>query len=264
MNLIKFPGLGLEFYVSKYALKIGNIHIYKYAVFVVLGIVVGLFLSRISKEKFNIKYDFVLESIIGALIFGIIGARLYYVFFSLEKYTSNPLQIFNIRDGGLAIYGGIIAAGIYLGIRCLKKEVNFLDLCDYLVPYLAIGQSIGRWGNFFNVEAYGIQSTNILRMGINTANGYMEVHPTFLYESIGTFLIFLILKILQKHRIFKGEITTFYIMFYSIIRFFIESLRVDSLMFKGTRISQTLSELAFLFSITSFFMGIYLKKKYKE
>lgn len=104
------------------------------------------------------------------MIFGIIGARIYYVLFNLSKYLNEPLKIFAIKDGGIAIYGGIIAIAIYTFIFCKIKKKNFLDLADYLIPYLALGQSIGRWGNFFNVEAYGSETTSIFRMGINTVS----------------------------------------------------------------------------------------------
>lgn len=161
-----------------------------------------------------------------------------------------------MHDGGLAIYGGIIAVLIFLYIKCKRKNVNFLDLCDYLVPYLALGQGVGRWGNFFNVEAYGTQTTSsILRMGIETINGYIEVHPIFLYESICTFFIFIILRIMQKKRKFKGQILYAYFILYGFIRMILENLRVDSLWFAGARVSGVLSCVLFvIFSI------IYMKK----
>lgn len=246
MNLVKFPGLGLEFNISKYALKFGSIYIYKYAVCIVLAIIVGIFLSKKSKEKFGIDYDFVLEVLLGAIIFGFLGARIYYVIFNLNNYILNPVKIFNIRDGGLAIYGGIIAIVIFLYFKCKKNKIDFLDLCDYLVPYLAIGQSIGRWGNFFNIEAYGSSTNSVFRMGIETNSGYIEVHPVFLYESISTFVIFIILKIMQKNRKFKGQILYAYLCLYSLIRMFLEGLRIDSLMLGVLRISQVLSLVIFV------------------
>ncbi len=170
MNIVRFPGFNLELNVSKYAFQIGNISIYKYAVCIVLGIIVGLILSKLSKEKFEIDYDLVIEVLIGSIVFGLIGARLYYILFNLNKYIENPIKIFALRDGGLAIYGGIIGIAIYLLIVCKIKKVNFFDLSDFLIPYLALGQSIGRWGNFFNVEAYGSITNSIFRMGINTTN----------------------------------------------------------------------------------------------
>lgn len=190
------------------------------------------------------------------MIFGLIGARLFYVIF---KYHSlNPVQIFNIRDGGLAIYGGIIGIIAFLLIYCKMKKVNFLNLADYLIPYLAIGQSIGRWGNFFNVEAYGEKTSSIFRMGIESASGYIEVHPVFLYESISTFLIFIILVNLKKKRKFEGQILYLYFILYGLIRFFLEGLRVDSLMLGKIRVSMVISLILFLV-----FLVVYVVKRKK-
>lgn len=202
MNVITFPGLNLRFKISKIAFSIFGISIYKYAVCIVLGILIALFLCKISKEKFGIKYDDVLVCTVFGIVFGVIGARLYYVVFNLGYYSKNILEIFNIRNGGLAIYGGLIFGAIAIYIYCRHENIKVLDLFDYIVPYIAISQSIGRFGNFFNIEAYGEHTTSILRMGITTTNGYMEVHPTFLYESLATLIIFIILKILQKYRKF--------------------------------------------------------------
>lgn len=214
-----------------------------------------MFLSKLSKEKFEIEYDFVLEILIGSIIFGIIGARLYYVIFNFPNYFYNPQKIFAIRDGGLAIYGAIIAIAIFLIIYCKIRKKNFLDLADYLIPYLALGQSIGRWGNFFNVEAYGEKTTSLLRMGIKTSTGYIEVHPVFLYESIATFIIFIILRIMQKRRKFKGQILYMYFIMYGFIRMFLEGLRVDSLWFGPFRISQILSLLLFIAFLVLFLIN---------
>ena len=261
MNVVKFPGLGLEFNISKIAFKVGNINVYKYAICIVLGIVVGIILARLSKEKFGIHFDNVLEIVIGGIIVGIIGARAYYVLFKLDYYLSNLDQILKIRDGGLAIYGGIIAILIFLVVYCKVKKINFFDLSDYLIPYLALGQSFGRWGNFFNIEAYGSKTSSIFRMGITTASNYIEVHPVFLYESICTFLIFIILSIIKKNRKFKGQIFFMYFILYGFCRFFLEGLRVDSLWLWHFRVSQLLSGILFFV-----FLIIYiakLKENYK-
>ena len=249
MSLIKFPGLNIEFNVPTIAFELFGINIYYYAICIVLGIIVALILCKISKEKFNIEFDKVLEIMFWAIIIGYIGARLYYVIFNLSKYLQEPSKILNFRDGGLAIYGGIIFAGIYIFIKCKKDKINFLDFCDYIIPFLAIAQSIGRWGNFFNKEAYGHETTNIFRMGIYNSSGeYFEVHPTFFYEAVGTFVIFIFLRILQKNRKFSGQILYVYILLYSFIRMFIEGMREDSLMFFGFRISQVLSLIFFVIS----------------
>ena len=180
------------------------------------------------------------------MFFGVIGARLYYILFKFNHYISNPSQIFNFRDGGIAIYGGIIAIVIFLLIYCKITKLNFLDLVDYLVPYFALGQSFGRWGNFFNVEAYGSVTKSIFRMGIESSTGYIEVHPVFLYESICTLLIFIILSVLKRRRKFKGQIFYMYFILYGFIRMFLEGLRTDSLWIGDFRVSQILSIVLFL------------------
>lgn len=254
--MINFPGLGLNLNVPQIAIKIFGINIYWYAICIVLGIVVALVLCGRSKENFNVKFDFIIECILFAIVFGVIGARLYYVLFNLDYYLQNPIKILHIRDGGLAIYGGLIAGFVIILIKCRKRKVDILDFLDYFAPFVALAQSIGRWGNFFNQEAYGTETTNFLRMGITVENGYKEVHPAFLYESIFTLIIFVILRKLQKNRKFKGQICYSYLVLYSGIRMIIESVRIDSLMLGNFRISQVLSIAIFVI------FGIMLLKNY--
>ncbi len=161
--------------------------------------------------------------------------------FDFKYFIKNPVQIFNIRTGGMAIYGGIIGGIITCIVFCKKKKIKILDLLDYLAPALALGQAIGRWGNFVNIEAYGEETTLPWRMGIYEANKYIEVHPTFLYESIVTFIIFIVLMKKGKNRKFSGELTYIYCIIYGIERFIVEGLRTDSLMFGAIRISQLVS-----------------------
>lgn len=252
MRLVKFPGLNLEFKFSQIAFYLLGIPVYKYAVCIVIGIAVALILARFSKEKFENKYEDVLEISLYTIIFGIIGARVYFVFFNLEYYLSSPFQILNFRNGGLAIYGGLIFGLIAILILCKIKKVKVLNFLDYIVPFIAIAQSIGRWGNFFNIEAYGRETSSVFRMGIECLNSYIEVHPVFLYESISTFLIFILLRYMQKHRKFSGEILLEYLILYSFVRIFFESLRIDSLMLFNFRISQILSIFIFIISLILF------------
>lgn len=165
--------------------------------------------------------------------------------FSLEAYN-NIIDILNIKDGGLAIYGGIIGGVVTAYVFCKKRKINFLDLLDYIVPFLALGQGIGRWGNFINVEAYGIETNLPWKMGIQGTNGIQYVHPTFLYESICNLIIFVILSIISKKRKYTGQITYYYIVMYSFIRAIIENLRIDSLMLYNFRISGILSGILFV------------------
>ena len=259
INQIAFPGLGLNFQISKVAFHIFGIEIYNYAICIVCGVVVALLLCKYSKENFGIKFDDVLEIIIFAILWGIIGARIYYVLFKINYYIENINEIFYIRDGGLAIYGGLIL-GAYVVLKlCKKRKISPIDFFDYIIPFVAIAQCIGRWGNFFNIEAYGIDTNYFLRMGIFTINGYQEVHPAFLYESFASLIIFILLRIKQKSRRFRGEIFCCYLISYSAVRMCIETIRIDSLMFFGLRISQIISFIIFLVSLY-----IFIKKSKKS
>lgn len=260
MNSVGFPGLGINLELNRIAFSIFGANVYWYALCIVTGMLLAILLCFLSKEKFGIKFEDILDIAIIIIAVGIVGARLYYVLFKLDYYLAEPGKIFTIHDGGLAIYGGIIFGGLALIIRSKMLKIDTLDLLDCVVPFVAIAQSIGRWGNFFNVEAYGVETTNILRMGVNSIQGYIEVHPTFFYESISTFVIFCILRILQKHRKFKGQICSMYIILYAFIRFFIESIRSDSLMLGNFKVSMVLSFLLFVGGLIFYFM----KNQYKK
>ena len=194
-----------------------------------------------AKEKFNINFEDILEIFVYSLIGGIIGARLYYCLFNSKYYLANPIKIFALRDGGLAIYGGIIFGSLVAFIVSKIKNINFSNLMDYIAPYLALTQGIGRLGNFFNIEAYGRETKNIFRMGIFENGKFIEVHPCFLYEFIACIIIFAILKLLQKRRKFEFQIFSTYMILYGLTRFFIEMLRVDSLYLGSVKISQAVS-----------------------
>lgn len=249
MNVVTFPGLNLSFEFSQIAFSILGISVYKYAICIVSGILIALILCKLNKEKFNIEYDFILESAVLGIFCGIIGARIYYVLFNLEYYINNPSQILNFRNGGLAIYGGLILGAVAIFINCKLQKKNALDFFDCIIPYVAIAQSVGRLGNFFNVEAYGYETTSIFRMGINTINGYIEVHPTFLYELVSNLLIGITLLIMQRKRKYKGQVVLAYMALYGFVRFFIEGIRSDSLMIFNFRISQIVSLILFIISI---------------
>lgn len=258
MDVVKFPGLGMQFEFSRIAFEIFGIAVYKYAVCIVLGIAVALVLAKLSKDRFGIDFQFVLESSIVAIIFGTIGARLYYVLFNLEYYSKHILEIFSLRSGGLAIYGGLIFGGLSILVYSKIRKKDTVDLLDYLVPFVAIAQFFGRFGNFFNVEAYGYETRSLFRMGIIEGIKYVEVHPMFLYEAIINLAIFAFLRVMQSRRSFKGEILLLYCMLYSFFRAILESYRVDSLMFFNYRISQILSIIIFIVS-TCLFVKNYKK-----
>lgn len=247
--------------IPKVAISIGNIDIYWYAIFIVTGILLGFLISKLKDGKLGIKFENILDLCIFMLPIAIICARLYYIAFSLEFYINNPSEILNIRDGGLAIYGGIIGGVITAAIFCRIKKIKILDLLDFIAPCLALAQAIGRLGNYVNIEAYGSETNSILKMEI-LENGITKyVHPTFLYESIVTIFIFVFLSILTNRRRFSGEITYLYIIIYSFARIFIENLRTDSLMLFNYKISLILSVLLFVVFSLIFVYSIYKNSK---
>lgn len=232
--------------ISSIAVTIFGVDIYWYAILIVTAILIGILWSKIYSGRFEIKFNDILDLVIFLLPISFICARIYYCIFSFDSFKDNILEIFNIRNGGLAIYGGIIGAVITIFVFCKVKKINFMDLLDFLVPVLALGQSIGRWGNFFNKEAYGTETSLFLKMEIKENGITKFVHPTFLYESCVTFLCFILLAILSKKREYKGQITIIYLTIYSFARMIIEGIRIDSLMFYNIRVSQILSLAIFI------------------
>lgn len=259
MNTVTFPLLNLNLKFSDIAFSIFGIEIYWYAIMIVTAIVMALLVLKLREKYFSIKFADIIDLCIYLIPISIISARIYYVLFSIDDYISNPISILDFRGGGLAIYGGIIGGILTCYIFCKKRKINFVDLLDYATPSLAIGQAIGRWGNFFNVEAYGTQTNLPWRMGIYEFGEYIEVHPTFLYESMGTLILFVIL-INIKNRKFSGQAVCTYLIGYGLIRMLIEGLRTDSLMLGNIRISQLLSLAILILGILIYFKKIYQKK----
>lgn len=243
MKPILFPGLGLEFDINPVAFSILGKDIYWYGLIIVFGMLLSLFLAKKDKNKCGISWDDITTFLIWAIVIGIISARLYYVIFKWDYYSQNLGEIFEIWNGGIAIYGAIIGAIITAVIFCKIKKISFLNLCDFCAPYLALAQSIGRWGNFVNREAFGGPTDSILRMGIfdSSINEYVFVHPTFLYESVITLSIFFVLILVRKNKKFSGQIFYLYMILYGIGRAFVEGMRTDSLMFGTFRVSQILA-----------------------
>ena len=239
---ISFPSLGLTLNPPR-ALEIGSFSIYFYGVIIAFGMVLAvIYASRRSKE-FGIKEDDLLDAVLWVTPFAIICARAYYCIFTWESYAANPLSVFNIREGGLAIYGGVLGAAVGVAVFCRVKKVRLTTLLDLAALGFLIGQSIGRWGNFFNREAFGAETTSFLRMGL--MNGYTGqvtyYHPTFLYESVWNAAGFLLLHKLSKKRQYDGQIALSYAAWYGLGRAFIEGLRTDSLYLGPFRVSQLLA-----------------------
>ena len=248
--MITFPGLHLSFSVQPVAFSIGGIPIYWYAILIVMAILFSIVLLKRTEGECGISFQDITDCILYMLPIAFLSARAYYVIFQWNYYQHHLSEIVQIRDGGMAIYGGIIGGVITCLVFCHKRKLKIMDVLDYLAPCLALGQAIGRWGNFFNQEAHGVETAFWGRMGIWENGIYQEVHPTFFYESMGTFFLFLFLMQKMKHRQFSGELTLWYFVFYSFLRFWIEGLRTDSLMLGFVRISQVLSGVIFVVSST--------------
>ena len=258
---VSFPKLGLNFKINPIAFDFGNINIRWYGVIIAIGFLTGFLYVNSRSKKFGVTNSNLLDFIIWPTFLGIIFARIYYViFYPGDFYIKNPEKIFMINEGGIAIYGAIFGGiiGILL-VSKIKKE-NTLKILDLLSFGVIIGQCKGRWGNFVNQEAFGSKTDFILGMASQSTN-FVAVHPCFLYESFGCFLIFLAMhfySLNKKVREKSGNIFALYLLLYSVLRFFVESLRTDSLMLPFTfiKISQLISVLGILIAI-----GIFYKNK---
>ena len=252
-HTVLFPGLGLQLELNPIAFTLFGWPIHWYGVIIAAGFLLAvLYCSHIS-PRFGVKQDDLLDVLIAGVPLGIVGARLYYIIFYLDLFRKADGSLdfgamVRIWDGGLAIYGGVIMA-VLVGVAvCRIKKISFFAMADVCVFGLLIGQAVGRWGNFVNVEAYGGETTLPWRMGIveYAANGtarYLEVHPTFLYESLWNIVGLIVLIVIAKRwRKFDGQMFFSYLVWYGVGRGFIEGLRTDSLYFFGTgiRVSQML------------------------
>lgn len=226
---VSFPGLGLEFDINRVAFSIGSIEIYWYALCIVSGVLLALLYAKFNAKRFDVDNDKLLNCFIVGVITAIIGARLYYVVFKWDYFMSDPSRIFNVRDGGLAIYGGIIGALLGGLITAKVQKMRLLGLLDLTMIGFLIGQSVGRWGNFMNQEAFGVETDSLFRM-VSEGTGGVAVHPCFLYESVWCALGVLFLHIFSKKwQKYYGQITFLYMIWYGAERAFVEGLRTDSL-----------------------------------
>lgn len=232
-----------------------------YSILLLVGIILGIFLFIKEGKRFNIPKDFSFNLAFWVIIFGIIGARLYYCIFNYSLYKDNLLDVFKIWQGGLAIHGGLIAGFITLLIYTKRYNVSTFKMTDIAVVPVILGQAIGRWGNFFNSEAHGSATTYYhlkelhipekIIEGMKIGNVYY--HPTFFYESIFCLIGFILLLIIRRYRYIKtGQLTCIYSMYYSVGRFFIETLRTDSLMLGGFKVAQLISILLFIIGLIIF------------
>ena len=240
MYNIAFPNFNIYLNISKIAFSIGNIHIYWYGIIIAFAVMLCLILAYKNNNKYGIKYSDIENCMLIALPLAIIGARLYYVIFSWDYYKNNLFEIIKIWNGGLAIYGGILTAILVIYIYCKKKRISVLSFLDFLAPLVALGQAIGRWGNFVNREAYGAVTDSLFGMEILLNSGeYISVHPTFLYESVGLLAIFFLLYFTKRK--YEGQKLAWYFILYGVLRFGIEYLRADSLYLGEVKISMLVS-----------------------
>lgn len=279
---IYFEGLGIDFDLPSVAFSIGSYEVHWYGIIIAFGFMLAVLYGGRMAYKWRMSLDGMTDVLIWGTIFGIICARAYYVLFEWEYYSTHLSEIPQIWNGGIAIYGGIIGALIGAAIGCKIGKIDFRNLLDLGALGLLIGQGIGRWGNFFNQEAFGTNTdTALFRMwsvkirdtlaasadklaekGMEV-NPDMPVHPTFLYESVWCLLGFLILNyIVHKHRSFKGEIFVLYGIWYGLERMIVEGMRTDSLYIGATtiRVSQLLSAVIVAVALV-YFIVIMVKKK---
>lgn len=238
------------------AIRLGPLEIRWYAICILLGLVLGVYLATKEAPRKKILQDDILDFILLAFPLSIIGARIYYVVFSWSEYKDNLLSVFAIWNGGIAIYGGLITGALVLYFFTRYRFINTLDFLDVVAPSVMIAQAIGRWGNFFNQEAYGKAVASLdylpafIRDQMYIDGAYRQ--PTFLFESLWNLLGFGLICVLRRrpNLLKQGEITAFYLIWYGFGRLLIEGLRTDSLMFLGIRVSQWLSGLLILIGIS--------------
>ena len=274
---LRFVHLGITIQHLQNHITIFGFSIAFYGIIIGIGMLLGITLAARDAERRGIGEDTVYDFALLGIVFGVIGARLYYVFFQWDNYRGNLLEILNLRAGGLAIYGGVIGGILSLMFYCKRKKQNFLNLADSLILGVLVGQILGRWGNFFNAEAFGRYTDSLFAMQlrrdivnpimINSAllqhlvrvNGvdYIQVHPTFLYESVWNLCLLLFLLWYRPKKRFTGEMFFLYLGGYGLGRVWIEGLRTDSLLVPGTGIavSQALAGVCVLVALLCILAG---------
>lgn len=281
---INFPHLHIYLKNVGESLKIFGVPIAYYGIVIAIGMMLGILMATYEAKRTGQNPDDYIDLAIVAIIVSVIGARVYYVIFSWDYYKNHLSSIFNLRQGGLAIYGGVIAAIITTYIFSRVKKFSFPKLVDTAVLGLLIGQIIGRWGNFFNREAFGGYTDGLLAMQIPvdavrsssdittelaehlvTIDGisYIQVHPTFLYESLWNLAVLVVLLFIRKHKKFEGEIFLLYLIGYGVGRFWIERLRTDQLLIPNTTVAVSQVLAAVLVVVATIIFVIARKKSVK-
>lgn len=268
---IAFPNLGLYLRNLPKSFSVFGFEVALYGMLIAFGVLSGIFMADYVAKKEKLNTEIIWDFAIYAVIFSIIGARTYYVIFEWDMYKNNLLEVFNLRNGGLAIYGAVIAAFITLFVYCRIKKQSFLQIVDICVPGLALGQAIGRWGNFTNREVFGGYTNNLVAMRlpieavrnrdisadvaahIVEGTNYIQVHPTFLYECLWNLALIAIMLLYRSHKKFEGEMWLLYLGGYGLGRFWIEGIRTDQLYITGTRIpvSQAIAAVCVIVSVVA-------------
>ncbi len=279
-NLVQFPGLGLEFEINRVAFSIGGLNVYWYGIILATGLLLGALFAFRYAADFGIDGDRFIDVLLIGTVCAVVCARAFYVAFAPFKYDS-VWDMINIRDGGIAIYGAVIGAFVFGGLACKWRKQPVLPTYDVVAMGFLIGQSVGRWGNFVNQEAFGCNTTLPWGMISQNTRNYLAgwqatlasqgvavdpaqpVHPTFLYESLWCLVGILGLWAYMKHRRFNGELALMYAIWYGLGRFWIEGLRTDSLMtpFMNLRVSQVIALVSVLLALA---LELFLRRKYKN
>lgn len=244
-SVISFPFLGLEMNPGR-AFSLGPLTIHYYGIIIAFGLMLAVIYACRRSRQAGLTEDDILDGVLWITPFAIVCARIYYCVFSWGMYADNPISVLYIWEGGLAIYGGVLGAVLGVAVYCRIKKCSLPALLDLVSLGFLIGQCIGRWGNFFNREAFGAATDSFFRMGLyNTVTGVTEYyHPTFLYESVWNFIGFLLLHFLSRRKKYDGQIALGYCVWYGLGRAVIEGLRVDSLYWGSVRVSQLLAALS--------------------
>ena len=288
MNMdINFPNLHIYLEHVGKSIDFFGISIAYYGVIIALGMLLGVSLILYRAKADGTNPDASLDICLFTIIFAVLGARIYYVVFAWDYYKDDLWRIFNIREGGLAIYGGVLAGILTAYLMCRIKKIKFLHFADIAIPGLLVGQILGRWGNFFNREAFGQYTDNLFAMELplnavrsmdditqemmahaRVVDGvtYVQVHPTFLYESLWNLAILIFLLLWTKHKKYDGELFYYYLFFYGLGRFWIEGLRTDQLKMwvTGVPVSQALALVMMAASAVLYVYGYRHRKERKN
>lgn len=271
--LVDFPGLGIfDLPVKRVIFEVFGFPVYWYGLLIAAAIIICLLLATRQAPAYNLKQDDILDTFIALIPLMIVFARLYYVIFEWDYYAADLRRVVDINHGGLAFYGGVIGGVVAILLVARIKKIKLHRLLDHLAVYVPLGQAIGRWGNFFNQEAFGTNTNLPWGMQSNQTAAYLRsiggynpdapVHPTFLYEFIANMIIFAILLKIRKNNKVPYRVTLWYFLLYGAVRFFVESIRTDALYIANTnlRASMVLSALMVIFAIV---LLIVLQRRYQ-